>query len=361
MSDLHEIAGRFRIGGTIRSIVPFGTGHINDSFLVTLLPDDRPGYLLQRINHHIFNDIPALSQNIFRVTTHLKQKLAGGRYEGFRVTELVPTDQGSLYTLDEDGAYWRLLTFIDGSRSYDRIADPSMAREAGKAFALFQYLASDLPGESLAEVLPGFHHVQLRLDKLREVIRTDRAGRVAACRDEILFTEERSEEMHRVQQLLDWGEVPLRVTHNDTKINNVLFNEQGEAFSVVDLDTVMPGTILFDFGDAIRTGAATAEEDEEDLSRMAIDLSLFEGYAGGYLSIAKHFLNETEINNLAFSAKMMTYIIGLRFLTDHLDGDRYYKIVFPGHNLRRARAQFQLLRSMETNYQAMQEIIRKLP
>jgi hypothetical protein len=252
-----------------------------------------------------------------------------------------------------------MIDYIRGSKSCDVVENPEMAYEAGKAFGIFQELTADLDANSLYEVLPNFHNIRYRLDNFRRTIETDPAGRVKSTQEEIFFVEQRAGEMHQILLLGESGAIPLRVTHNDTKINNVLFNDRNKAISVVDLDTVMPGFVLYDFGDAIRTGACTSAEDEADLEKVNFSLPLFEAYSRGYLEIAREFLTQPEIDHLPFSVKFMTYLIGLRFLTDHLDGDRYYKIRFPGHNLVRARAQFRLVGRMEESFSKMESIVFK--
>jgi Ser/Thr protein kinase RdoA (MazF antagonist) len=315
--------------------------------------------VLQRINHHIFRNVPELTNNILKVTRHISQKLLckAAEFDYFQVIRLTPTKTGQFFVRDTGGNYWRLFDHVRGSRSYDMVASAELAFEGGKAFGIFQFLTSDLDASSLYEVLPDFHNIATRLATFRETVLHDPAGRVKEVADEIGFIESRAQEMHTILRLGERGEIPLRVTHNDTKFNNILFNSANKAISVVDLDTVMPGYILYDFGDAIRTGASTAAEDESDLLKMNIDLNLFAAYANGYLSVAGNFLNKTETAHLAFSAKFMTYLIGLRFLTDHVDGDRYYKTGFPGHNLQRARAQFRLLQNMEQNFGEMERIV----
>jgi hypothetical protein len=362
MNNLTAIVNQFNTGGEVISVIPFGSGHINDSYLVTTTPESATDYVLQRINHRIFSNVPELTNNILMVTRHLRQKLAckSADLDHFQVIGLTPTKTGSFFFHDHEGNYWRLYNHVSGSTSYDTVVSSGLAFEGGKAFGVFQYLASDIDASLLYEVLPDFHNIATRLVTFRETISRDPAGRVKEVEKEIGFIEARSAEMHTILHLGQRGEIPLRVTHNDTKFNNVLFNTGNKAISVVDLDTVMPGYILYDFGDAIRTGASTGAEDDRDLSAVHIDLDLFEAYARGYLGIASRFLNKTETENLAFSAKFMTYIIGLRFLTDHIDGDQYYKIGFPGHNLQRARAQFRLLQSMEHHYSSMQEIIVRI-
>jgi len=354
---LNSILSRFVIEGEVRSIAPFGSGHINDTFLVTTAPGSPCHYVLQRINHKVFRDVEGLTGNILRVTRHMRETLGSSpSIPGyFQMIDLVPTTCGQYLFSDGSGLFWRLYNHVGGSHTYDRIMNPAIAFEAGKAYAMFQHLTADLDPSSLVEILPGFHDIDRRLSAFREITRNDPAGRVPAAEKEVEFTEARASGMNRIRELLSAGHIPLRVTHNDTKINNVLFNNEMKAIAVVDLDTVMPGTVLYDFGDAIRTGAATAGEDDPD--RIGIDLGLFAAYASGYLGTAGEFLTTEEKKHLAFSAKFMTFIIGLRFLTDHLDGDRYFKVRFPGHNLQRARAQFRLLESMEKHFTEMEALI----
>jgi hypothetical protein len=361
MTHLKTIVNQFITEGKVTSITPFGSGHINDSYLVTTSPESAEDYVLQRINHHIFTNIPELTNNILKVTRHISQKLLckAAEFDYFQAIRLTPTKIGHFFIHDREGNYWRLYNHVRGSKSFDTVSSPEMAFEGGKAFGIFQLLTSDVDAHSLHEVLPDFHNIAKRLATFWETLLRDPVGRVREVADEIRFIESRAQEMHTILRLGERGEIPLRVTHNDTKFNNILFNQGNKAISVVDLDTVMPGYILYDFGDAIRTGASTAAEDEPDLLQVNIDLNLFEGYTKGYFSVARNFLTRTETAHLAFSAKFMTYIIGLRFLTDHVDGDRYYKTRFSGHNLQRARAQFRLLQSMEQNYREMETIVLK--
>ncbi len=362
MIDIPRIVKQFKIEGKFGSASPIGSGHINDSWLIATTPAVAPDYVLQRINHTIFRNVPELTNNILRVTRHLKQRLLcrDEALNWFRVIQLIETRSGNYFFHDPDGNYWRLYDHVNDTTSYDLVGSPAMACEAGKAYGLFQHLSSDIEASSLFEILPDFHHIAVRLQTFRDAVLHDPAGRVAATRSEIAFAESRAEEMHTILQLGETGKIPLRVTHNDTKFNNVLFNRDQQAIAVVDLDTVMPGYLLYDFGDAIRTGANTGEEDESDLSKVNIDLVLFEAYARGYLGVVGRSLWPAETAHLAFSAKYMTYLIGLRFLTDHLNGDHYFKTRFPGHNLQRARAQFKLLESMEEHFGEMKEIILAL-
>ena len=359
MNKLITIVNQFNISGRVSSITPFGSGHINDSYLVTTIPESASDYVLQRINHGIFGNIPELTNNILKVTRHIRHRLfqETANLDYFRVIQLTETRTGLFYFPDPDGNYWRLYDHVGASKSYDIVVNPELAFEGGMAFGIFQYLTSDLDASSLYEILPDFHNISTRLANFRETVLHDPAGRAKEVKKEIAFVESRSEEMHMILRLGEQGRIPIRVVHNDTKFNNILFNAENKAVSVVDLDTVMPGFVLYDFGDAIRTGANTVAEDEADLSSVDINLNLFEAYSKGYFEIARKFLNPVEANHLAFSAKFMTYIIGLRFLTDYLNGDRYYKTRFPRHNLQRAQVQFKLLEKMEQHFHKMQEII----
>jgi hypothetical protein len=361
MDKLTSIVNLFNHEGKIESVQPFGSGHINDSYLVTTTPETSCDYVLQRINHQIFRNVTELTNNILLVTGHVRQKLLckANDFDYFQVIQLTRTKAGHFFLHDPEGNYWRLYNHIRDSKSYDIVKNPELVFEGGQAFGLFQYLTSDIDPASLYEILPDFHNIATRLDIFRQTVFRDPANRVKDVENEIAFVEARSTEMHTILRLGEQGHIPLRVTHNDTKFNNVLFNANNKAISVVDLDTVMPGYVLYDFGDAIRTGASTGAEDESDLSAVNIDLDLFAAYANGYLGVARKFLNNAETSHLAFSAKFMTYIIGLRFLTDYINGDQYFKTGFPEHNLQRARAQFKLLLSMEDHFLEMQEIIRK--
>jgi hypothetical protein len=322
-------------------------------------PSGPPAYVLQRINHHVFKNVEGLMSNINKVLEHLENRVSkqDAPTNGLVPLRLIRTFDGNNYCKDGSGNYWRMYNFVPGSHSYDTIENTQLAREAGKAFGTFQLLTSDLDGASLVETIPGFHDIANRLQTFRETLARNPLGRAAVTFDEIRFAEKRAEEMHRILLLGKEGRIPLRVTHNDTKINNVLFDETGKALCIVDLDTVMPGYSLYDFGDAIRTGASSAAEDEEDLSKVGIRMDLFRSYSEGYLSVARAFLEPEEIRNLAFSARFMTFIIGLRFLTDHLDGDHYYRIRYENHNLTRARSQFRLVSRMEEHAGQMEQII----
>jgi hypothetical protein len=360
LSFISAIYPEFRTEAAFRDATRIGAGHINDTFHITT-EDPRISYILQRINSDVFKDIPGLMENIGTVTRHIEHKILSGDPQAvsFSALRLIQTSDRKLFHKSEQGEFWRLYNFIDGTKSFDVVEDPEMAYRGGKAFGLFQHLTSDIPTRSLKETIPGFHNIENRLKAFFEVVLDNPEGRVKDLTGEIRFVEKREEEMLKITGLLRDGRIPVRVTHNDTKFNNILFDKKNNPVCIVDLDTVMPGTVLFDFGDAIRTGASKAAEDEKELNRVAIDLDLFRAYTTGYLEIAGHFLNKTELDNLAFSARFMTFIIGLRFLTDHINGDHYYRIAFPGHNLQRARTQFRLLETMEEHAEEMEVIVTK--
>lgn len=358
--DLPPIIATFRTEGTVSAITPHGSGHIHDTFLVRNSSPSGHDYLLQRINNYVFKDVEALIENIVRITSFLRQKLeaTSGADPDRETLTPIQTLNNKFYLQDQAGSYWRMFLFIGGTKTYDVVETPEQAFEGGKAFGRFQALLADLPGPPLHETIPNFHHVEKRLSDFNEAVRQDLVGRREKVEDEIALVERRAHEMGTILRLGREGKIPTRITHNDTKFNNVLLDQQGRAQCVIDLDTVMPGFAPYDFGDAIRTTANTAPEDEQDLQKIDVNLSLFEGYARGYLSEASAFLTETEIEYLAFGCKVMAYSQSVRFLTDYLNGDTYYKIHFPEHNLQRTRAQLQLLHQIDTHYPTLQAIIR---
>lgn len=355
-TELKEIVAQFIDTANDIKIQPLGKGHINDSFLVE---NQNKKYVLQRINHAIFKNVPELQNNILRVTSHIRQKLhrLGETDLDRKVLSLIPTHQNKLYLEDKNGNFWRMMPFIANSKSYDEI-NPELAFRAGLAFGEFQNMLADLPGEPLFETIPNFHNMEMRLDMFRESVRANKANRLDEVQDLVNEIEKRADEMCKAEQLHREGKLPKRTNHCDTKVNNILFDNDDNVLCVVDLDTVMPGYVLSDFGDFIRTGANTGAEDDENTDNIRIDLAIFEGFAKGYLQNAISFLTESEIQNLAFGAKLLTYMQTVRFLTDYIDGDTYYKISYPKHNLVRSHAQFKLLQSMEQNYTAMQKTVQ---
>ncbi|MBM3437283.1 MAG: aminoglycoside phosphotransferase family protein [Bacteroidetes bacterium] len=333
---------------------PYGSGHINDSYKVTAL---KKNYLLQRVNDSVFKDIPGLTGNIIKVTDFLSGRLRDDR---MKVLKIIPTHTGNYYFKDDEGNYWRLFDFIEGSKSYDRVENPELAFEGGKAYGWFLKMLDEFPVNRLIETIPDFHNITYRLNNFRNAVKKDGCGRVSDVMKDIAFAEDRAKEMDRIRMPGAEGKIPMRVTHNDTKINNVLFGEDNHAVCIIDLDTVMPGYVHYDFGDAIRTFTNMADEDEKDICHVKMDLTLFEAFSRGFLSETKDILKPAELETLAFSARLMTYIIGMRFLTDYLEGDTYYKTKYPDHNLVRARVQFRLIESMEEQAPAMLKIVEDL-
>jgi hypothetical protein len=360
--DLPGVAARFSLQGTFAAARPFGSGHIHDTFLVETKEKKRPGYILQRINHNIFKDVPRMMENIVRVTGHIRGKLDAmpGSDPDREVLTVVPATDGRSFHLDPNGDYWRCYLFIDRHRSFDLVDSPERAAAGGRHFGRFLNLLADLPGPPLHETIAGFHDLEKHLGIFYEGLREDRCRRAAAVAAEVALVRERAEAMKLILRLGRAGRIPLRVTHNDTKFNNILFAEKGGGACVIDLDTVMPGFVHYDFGDAVRSGCNQALEDETDLERVKFDIGLFGGFASGFLAALDGCLTREEIVHLAFSAKLFAFMVGLRFLGDYLAGDRYFKIKYPGHNLQRARVQFRLLGSMERQFAQMEDIVSGL-
>lgn len=341
------------IGADIQSVERYGSGHIHQTYKVEASSGEV--YILQKINCKIFTNIPVLQKNIQNVLNHIAQK---GQSDNS--LKILTFKNEKSYFLDDLGNYWRLFNYIHNSKTYNKITSENLAYEAGKAYGSFLSSLNDLPVDSLHETIPDFHNLDYRLHLLEQSVKTDTKNRLSNIESELQFARIRSLKLRRILELGKENKIPLRVTHNDTKINNVLFNKDDKAICVIDLDTVMPGYIHYDFGDAIRTGAASADEDEAELCKMFIDLELFESYSKGFLEQTVEFLNQTEIDELYFAPQLLTFIIALRFLTDYLNGDVYFKIDHEKHNLQRWYAQKQLLLSMEENESEMQQIIKKI-
>ncbi len=328
-----RIAAHFNLPGPVQAVVPHPVGHINDSFIVTSA--DRR-FLLQRINTGVFKSPRNVMENIARVTEHLRRK-------GVQTLTLISTRDGKTY-LDEGGA-WRMYDFIAGARSFDVVDAPARAREAARAFGEFQCALADLPPPRLAETIPDFHNTPMRFAAFRKSLEADSANRAASAKREIDFALAQESLAHALIDL----HLPERVTHNDTKINNVLFDERTDrAVCVVDLDTVMPGLALYDFGDLVRTATSPAAEDERDLSRVVFQKPMYDALVEGYLETAGDMLTDAEKEHLALAGRVITFETGLRFLTDHLGGDTYFKVHREGHNLDRCRTQFRLVERLET-------------
>jgi hypothetical protein len=360
--ELKEIFDSFVTEGTYLRGEPYGNGHIHDTFRIETSEKDKDDYILQRLNTRIFKNIPELQNNIERVTVHLRNKLKAisGSDPRRECLRLLPSRDGKSWITDSTGNYWRMYVFISNHKTYNVVDSPGKAFEGGKAIGRFQAMLSDMPGEPLFETIPFFHDIEKRLETFNLTISRDPVNRVGMVGNEINQVLERTEEMKIILKLGKEGKIPLRITHNDTKFNNILLDENDKALCVIDLDTVMPGYVHYDFGDAIRTATNTASEDEGDLAKVNMDIELFRAYSEGFLSETGKTLNQLEKEYLAFAPRLITYTIALRFLTDFIDGDNYFKIHHELHNLQRARAQLRLVRSMEEQYSDMQRIIRKL-
>lgn len=361
MNNLQSITQCFAFPGTVSSVFPYGSGHINDTYKVETAEQECHNYILQRINNRIFKNVPELMDNIDRVTRHIRMKLENtpGADPNRQGLTLLPAVDGKSFYQDPDGNFWRMYIFIEDNRSYDIVDTPEKAFEGGRMFGKFQSMIADLPGAPLHETIPNFHNIDMRLETLRKTIEKDPAGRASGVTGEVAFVLERAEEMGTILHLGQQGLIPQRITHNDTKFNNVLLDSHDKGLCVIDLDTVMPGYIHYDFGDSIRTSTNTGAEDDPDLSRVEMDIRLFEAYTKGFLQETRSTLTPTELEYLPLAGKLFPYIIGVRFLTDYVDGDNYFKIKHEHHNLQRARAQFKLLKSMEGQFVRMQEIVMR--
>lgn len=357
-AKLLQIASQFALDGAVASVESLGEGFINDTFIVCTA-GDAPDYILQRKNKQIFPDVPAMMENIRKVTDHIRRGItAAGGDPQREVMTVVPARDGRLYHVDEEGEYWAVTVFIADTVAYNKADSEELARKGGEGIGKFQAQLADFT-EPLAETIRGFHNIRHRFEQWDAALARDAAGRRKEVGEEIGWIESRRAEMLAFWAKVEDGTIPTRVTHNDTKINNILFDRSGAVLCAIDLDTVMAAPALNDFGDAIRSYANTGEEDDRDLSRVGLSLGMFRAYAEGYLSQRARQLTEAEIDHLAFSARYITFEQVLRFLMDYIDDDTYYKIKYPGHNLVRTHAQYELLRSMEEQYDAMCRIVRE--
>lgn len=361
--DIHTVASHFTMPGEYLGARPCGSGHINDTFEVRFSQGGVPiRYIIQRINHHVFKRPDLVMDNIARVTSHIARKLQEAEVEDRdrRVLTLIPCRSGKIWHEDAAGNHWRGYVYIEGATAYNHVDDPALAEEAARTFGEFQAHLADLPGGRLADTIPNFHHTRSRYEALMRAVEEDRKGRAAKVQKQIDFCRRRE---HMVSVLLDLQEqsqLPERVTHNDTKLNNVMIDDQDRrGLCVMDLDTVMPGLVLYDFGDLVRTTAISCAEDEQDVSRVHMRLPMFEALVKGYLEGANGFLCEAEIAYLAFASRLITLEVAMRFLTDYLEGDHYFKIYRPDHNLDRFHVQAALVESMEAQQEEMEAIVRK--
>jgi aminoglycoside phosphotransferase (APT) family kinase protein len=359
--DLRAIGARFEVPGALVEAVPYGSGHINETYAATYDQGGTPvRYIHQRINDHVFRQPERLMDNVSRVLAHAARRLAGVPDAARRTLTLVPARDGLPYVADQEGAVWRTYLFIERCRTYDIVDTPQQAEAAAQAFGQFQSLLADLPGGRLHDTIADFHHTRKRFDTFAAAVAADCCNRAQACRAEIDLALSREADADRLLAASAAGDVPERVTHNDTKINNVMIDvETGEALCVVDLDTTMPGLAPVDFGDMVRTATNAAAEDEVDPSRVVSRPEMFEALVRGYLSAAGAFLRPSEVEWLAFAGQLLAFEQAIRFLGDHLQGDTYYRIHHPGHNLQRARAQLALMTSIEAQRDAYERIVRR--
>ena len=357
-TKLRAIAEHFEIEGTIADIVALGEGFINDTYVVRT-EGGAPNYILQRKNHKVFPDVAAMMDNIWRVTNHLKRKVAAEGGDPMReVLTVIPTTDGALYYREGDN-FWAVSLYIDDSVTHSVANTVELAYMGGRGIGRFQALLADFD-EPLAEVIKGFHNIRWRFEQWDAALAADRVGRKALVTREIAWIEERREKMLAFWEMVEDGRLPKRVTHNDTKLSNILFDNRGRILCVIDLDTVMSSTSLNDFGDAIRSYANTGAEDDRDISRVSMNIEIFRAYAEGYLAERAPSMVASEREWLPFSALYITYEQVLRFLMDYIEGDTYYKTSYDDHNLVRAIAQHKLLESMEEQYPEMQRIVREL-
>ena len=352
--DLNEILSHFNVNSTIRT---YGNGHINDTYCT-----EKPRYILQRINTNVFKNPDELMQNIENVTAFLRKKIIEnyGNPDRETLTVIKTIDGKNYYEVDRDNVF-RVYKFISDTKTIESGATEKDMYSAGKGFGKFTRMLDDFPIETLYETIKDFHNTPKRVEALKKAISEDVKGRARFCEKEVEFALENAEFAGVITDGLASGNIPLRVTHNDTKINNILFDEQsGEALCVIDLDTVMPGSMLYDFGDALRIGASTAAEDETDLEKVHFDETIFKAFAKGYIGEVKDVMTKREAELFAFSVKLMTYECGIRFLTDYLNGDTYFKIHRENHNLERAKNQFKLVEEISKKEDILREIVKEL-
>lgn len=361
-TKIQDAMNAFTLQGEIKSCERYGSGHINDTFLVECEAEDGGHrYILQRMNHDVFKDPVSLMKNIEGVTSFLREKIQGQGGDPARETlNLVPTKDGGTFYKDELGNYWRVYLFIEDAVCYDQVEKPEDFYQSGKAFGYFQRQLAEYPAKELAETIPNFHNTPVRLENFKQAVAEDVCQRAAGVPDEIAFVLAREADTGVAMDMLAEGKLPLRVTHNDTKLNNIMFDAKtGEALCIIDLDTIMPGFSIFDFGDSIRFGANTGAEDEKDLSKISLSLELFEIYTKGFLEGSQGKLTREEVDMLPMGAKLMTLECGMRFLADYLQGDVYFKTHYPEHNLDRCRTQFELVADMERKWDEMKAIVEK--
>ena len=358
-----KIIDNFSIKGDFVSATPYGNGHINGTELVVTREGDREHkYILQRINKNVFKRPDLLMENYVSVTEFIRGKIlaAGGDPER-EVINVIKTHDGESYCIDENGEYWRMLVYVTDNISYDRVEKPEQFYESAVAFGNFQYMLRDYPADTLHETIVNFHNTPDRYRQLMEAVERDVCGRLAEVTADVEFAKARRDFAATFERAREEGRLPLRVTHNDTKLNNILMDAKtGKAKAVIDLDTIMPGSMLYDFGDSFRFGASTAAEDEKDLSKVHFDIELFKAYAEGYCGAVKNSITKREAELLPYGAYLMTIECGMRFLADYLSCDTYFATKYEGHNLVRCRTQFALAKEMEEQMSQMNAIIENI-
>lgn len=337
----------------------FGHGHINDTFLVRTTQNDQPDYILQRKNHMIFKDVPGMLNNIVLATNHVRAKLiaAGEKDIDRKVMTYLPALDGKYFVKDDDGNYWTLFLYILDSHGIEEVTNPNQAFSAGKAFGHFQQQLSDLDSKGLIDTIPNFHNGKFRFQQFSDALAANQANRLNEMQTVVDQLLKRKDEMLKLQTWLDNGELPRRITHNDTKINNILFDKDHNILCIIDLDTIMPGSILFDFGDAIRTLGNSAAEDEAVVSKISFQKAYFEAFTQGYLAESSKILTTLEKENLVYSCRYMVWEQAIRFLTDYLNGDTYYKISYPSHNKIRTLSQLRYLEVLESQQIEMEQCV----
>ena len=360
MKHLNELVQKFDLNGQIDSIAPLGNGLINDTFKVTTT--DGPSYVLQRINHHIFRDVALLQDNIVSVTSHIRGKLeAGGASDIDRkvLTFISLKDSNLTYYFDGE-SYWRLSLFIEDAYTYEAV-NPEYSYYAGRSFGHFEAMLADIP-DTLGETIPDFHNMELRARQLDEAVAADVAGRMAEDEVQEILKEMlvHRDEMCKAEKMHREGVLPKRICHCDTKVNNMMFDASGEVLCVIDLDTVMPSFVFSDFGDFLRTAANKVAEDDPRIEMVEFDMEIFKAFARGYVESASVFLTPVEMENLPYAAALFPYMQAVRFFADYINGDTYYKIKYPEHNLVRTRNQMALFRSVMSHLPEMQEYIATL-
>ena len=360
--ELMEVINSFDFGGELEEVGIFGNGHINETYCAVFSTEaGQKRYILQKMNKQIFKDPVGLMENISGVTSWLKKKILENGGDAERETLNIVNDRaGAPYFVDKEGEYWRAYLFIEDATCFDQVENDEDFYQSAVGFGTFQQLLAEFPAEKLHETIPNFHDTVKRFEAFAQAVERDVKNRARLCRSEIEFALAREKDCGALMSRMEAGVLPLRVTHNDTKLNNILFDaESGKGLCIIDLDTIMPGLAANDFGDSIRFGASTAEEDERDLDKVHFDINLYELYVKGYLEMARDVLTPEELESLPWGARLMTFECGIRFLMDFLQGDTYFKTAYPEHNLVRARTQFRLVQEMEDQFDEMCRIVRE--